>query len=92
MTQPKLVVVILVPHYWGKGETIKAAWKRITQESGTTMRELKRNPYRINVVPETEDFSAYVDSMGTLHWADVEGMQSLVVEQFDKKVKKAVDK
>ncbi len=85
MTNPKLVVVIVVPHYWGKGETIDAAWKRLREESGGTLRDLKRGSYRVNVVPETDEFKAYVDEMGTLHWADVEGIRALVVDSHDKK-------
>ena len=36
-------ILILIPNYWGKAATIKAAWDRIRQEAGSrTVAEAKR--------------------------------------------------
>lgn len=78
---PRLVVIIIVHNYWGKGETIQKAWNQVTKVSGRSKTSHKREGYCIRVVPETDDCPAYLDEMSCMHWADVEGMQALELER-----------
>lgn len=78
---PKLAVIVMVPHYWGKAATLAKAWQRVVRESGKSQKELKRGSYRVIVLPETDEQPARVDQMGTVHWANVEEMRYLVVDE-----------
>jgi hypothetical protein len=81
MSNPRLKVVVVVPNYWGKGDTLKEAWENVTLESGKGKRELKRSSYYVYVVPETDENIACVNQIGSLCWADVEGIAELIIDQ-----------
>jgi len=57
-------VLIIVPHYWGKAETIDGAWEQVKKESYRNLRELKSGPHGIYVVYDKEDVKSRVDEFG----------------------------
>ena len=57
-------VMIIVPHYWGKGNTIDEAWERVKKESGKTLRDLKQGQHMIYVVYDKEDARSRLDEFG----------------------------
>ncbi len=61
-----LKIMIVVPHYWGRGSTITKAWDQVKKASYKNLRELKRGPWRIFVVWDTEDVKTYVNEMGSI--------------------------
>ena len=61
---PKIIIV--VPHYWGKGDTITEAWKNVKKESYKNLRELKSGPHAIFLGFDTEDAKFQVNNMGSL--------------------------
>ena len=66
--KPKLRILIVVPHYWGKGDTIDEAWTEVKKESFKNLRELKRDQHQIYVVWDTDDVKTHVNDMGGLCW------------------------
>jgi hypothetical protein len=61
---PKLRIMIIIPHYWGKGDTITEAWKQVKKESGKTLRSMKSDRHQIYVCWDTEDVSTSLDEFG----------------------------
>jgi hypothetical protein len=59
-------VLIMVPHYWGKAGTIREAWQQVKLESGANLRDLKRGPWVIYAITDTDTVKARVDEMGLL--------------------------
>lgn len=62
----KLRIMIMVPHYWGKADTISKAWANVKKESGDSLRELKRDRWRIYVVWDTYDVKTHINDMGSI--------------------------
>jgi hypothetical protein len=56
-------VLIVVPNYWGKGDTIAEAWKQLKKASYKNLRELKTR-YKMFVVIDTDDVKSHVSDMG----------------------------
>lgn len=61
---PKLRIMIMVPNYWGKADTVSEAWSNVKKECGKSLRDLKRGKWRIYVVWDTEDVKTHIDDMG----------------------------
>lgn len=61
-----MAVIIVVPYYWGRSETISGAWKQVKKESHSTMRELKSGPHKIYFTFDTEEVKTYVNEYGAL--------------------------
>ena len=62
----KLKIMVVVPHYWGKGDTIDEAWKRVKRESCKTVPSMKKGPHTVYVCFDKTDGSAStrLDSFG----------------------------
>lgn len=60
-------VVVIVPHYWGKGESLAEAWQNVRDAGGhKPRREYERGAHGVYVVCETPDCKARVDELGNL--------------------------
>jgi len=57
-------ILIIVPHYWGKGSTIAEAWRQVKKASYKNLRDLKRGSYAIYSGHDTEAVKLAVDDMG----------------------------
>jgi len=57
-------VLILVPNYWGKGDTIREAWSQVKKASYKNLRDLKRGRYKIFSVTDTDEVKSRVDDLG----------------------------
>lgn len=64
--KPKLKIMIMVPHYWGKADNIQDAWLQVKQTSYKNLRDLKRGPWRVFAVYDTENVKTHVDEMGSI--------------------------
>lgn len=56
--------MIIVPNYWGKGDTISEAWQQVKRESYGNLRELKSGPHTIHVVFDTDEVKSCLDEFG----------------------------
>jgi len=65
-SEPKLKVLIIVPHYWGRGDTIDEAWQEVKNASYSNLRSLKSGPHKIVVGYDVGDAKLYVNEMGAL--------------------------
>lgn len=63
---PKLRIMIVVPHYWGKGDTISEAWEQLKKESYRNLRDLKSGLWRMYVVWDTKEVETHVNEMGAI--------------------------
>jgi hypothetical protein len=60
----RLKVVVIVPHYWGKGDTIAEAWGNVEAESSTAARRHKKDgKFAVYMVAETDDCKARCDEI-----------------------------
>lgn len=62
----KHCIIVVIPHYWGRGKTVKEAWARLKQERSMPMRELQKKPHQIYAVFGTDE--AFIDEMGSLRY------------------------
>jgi len=56
-------ILIVVPNYWGKGDTINEAWKQLKKVSYKNLRQLKTR-YKMFVVTDTDDVKSHVNELG----------------------------
>jgi hypothetical protein len=80
-TTIKLRVLVMVPHYWGKADTLAEAWKNVCRESGKSKTELRRGQYRVYACADRGDAKTYVDGYGRMMCP--EGIQPTVIERRD---------
>jgi len=70
----KVVIIIMVQHYWGRGESITEAWENVKKESGQTLRDLKRGSHLIYSAfdyitdDEKTTIKSYVDGFGSVNY------------------------
>lgn len=55
-------VLVIVPHYWGKGDTITEAWKQV-RAAGYSGRKWS-GKYRIYAVEDTDEVKVRVTDLG----------------------------
>lgn len=60
----KQIVLIVVPHYWGRGDTIDDAWDSVRKASGRNLRDLKSGSHQIYAAFESETGSTSIDPTG----------------------------
>lgn len=77
-------VLIIVPNYWGKGDTITDAWNNVKKESFKSLRELEAGPHSIYTVFDRPDKEAYsqLDEMG-FNTSYPEGYPPIRIEHKD---------
>ena len=71
-------ILIVVPNYWGKGETINEAWDSVKRFSCDTLRTLKKT-YKMYVVTDTDDVKSCVNGMGGLVYP--EGYEPKLIDE-----------
>lgn len=64
-TTVKLSVLIMVPNYWGKADTLAGAWKNVCSESCKTKTELRRGKYAVYIVGDCGDAKSHIDGYGS---------------------------
>ena len=57
-------VLIIVPNYWGKGDTITEAWAQVKKVSHTNLRSLKSGPHSIYFGHDTDNVKLALDEFG----------------------------
>ncbi len=62
-TEYRLKVVVIVPHYWGKGDTLAEAWANVESASCKPAREFRKGKHVVYVVAETDDCKARCDEV-----------------------------
>jgi hypothetical protein len=68
MSDAALKILIIVPHYWGKGDTIDEAWAQVKKSSYKNLRDLKSGPHGIYVVWDTDEVKTHVNEMGSIFY------------------------
>lgn len=67
----KPVILVMVQYYWGRGETIAEAWKKVSEVSGRTVAKLKRDSHLIysafDYITDDEETTVktYINDMGS---------------------------
>jgi len=79
----KLRVLINVPHYWGKGDTLAEAWKNVCSESCKTKTELRRGWFRVYAVADKGDAKSRIDEYG--RFLTPVGIPPVVIESGERK-------
>lgn len=70
-TPPMPKLIVIVPHSWGKGDSLTEAWKNVAKHAGTTVAKAKRGQHLVYFGHDTESVPIYVNEMGALcHHAD----------------------
>lgn len=64
MSELKARVMIVIPNYWGKGDTITEAWFQVKKECGQHLTSMKASRHRIYVCWDTEDVKTRIDEFG----------------------------
>lgn len=59
-------ILIIVPNYWGKGETIAEAWQQVKKASYSNLRDLKRGKWAMYSGHDTEAVKMHVDDFGSV--------------------------
>ena len=63
----EIKVLIIVPNYWGKGDTIAEAWTQLKKASYKNLRQLKTR-FKMYVVIDTDDVKSCVTDMGGISY------------------------
>lgn len=78
----KVKIMIVVPNYWAKGETIDEAWKAVRGIAGGNLRDLKRGKHMIYVCFDKEDVQTRLDEFG-MNISYPQGYPPVVIHKKD---------
>jgi len=78
----KVKIMIVVPNYWGKGDSIDEAWKKVREFSHRNLRELKSGPHIIYVVYDKGEQRSQLDEFG-MNISYPEGYRPVVIHRRD---------
>ncbi len=74
--------MIVVPNYWGKGDTIDEAWDKVKSFGSRTLRELKSGPHVIYVCYDRGEHQSRLDEFG-MNISYPEGYPPAVIHKKD---------